>query len=126
MNKKIIGPIILIVVVLIAVIIGIGEYVFYQAQDVTEENNNSKVETVINNEDYFILYKGYEIKKELGTQFLDDMDYTDKNLEKYNINYYTYKNSKYIGQKQGKMERTFGDDEERCWNCYRNRKNSNF
>lgn len=90
------------------------------------EKDNSEVESDVNSEDYFILYQGYEIKKELGTQFLDDMDYTDKNLEKYNINYYTYKNSKYIGQQQGKLERTFGEGEGRSRNCYRSRKNSNF
>lgn len=62
--------------------------------------------------DYFVLYKGYEMKKETGVQFLSDMNYTKQNKAKYNRKYYNYENSKNQGEKDGNVQKTYGSSEE--------------
>lgn len=78
-----------------------------QAETTKLQEKINGVEKALNEEEDFIfLYKGYEIKKEVGTQDLSDMEISDKNLEKYNTDYYNYEN----GKSKGKTKGEFGEE----------------
>ena len=74
--------------------------------ETTKNTNAIKTETKKEVKDYFILYKGYEMKKDTGVQNLSDMIINDENNEKYNTNYYNYEKGKYLGETEG----SFGEE----------------
>jgi len=61
--------------------------------------------------DGIVLYKGFDITgyKPGKVYIANDMDFTDKNREKYEIEYYSYEQGKYIGKSTGKFEETYQD-----------------
>lgn len=61
--------------------------------------------------DGIVLYYGYDItgKKPDKNYFLVDMDYTDKNKEKYEITYNSYEKGRYLGKSNGTLEETYED-----------------
>lgn len=96
---------ILIIIVLLLIIAGLVFYIV--------TNNNEEISNISNDvkeiSDYFILYKGYEIKKETGVQFLTEMEITEKAEEKYNITYYNYENGGYFGKINGNVEPVYDE-----------------
>lgn len=65
-----------------------------------------KEETAVEDESYFILYKGCEIAKEPGNQ--NPLDFSinldESSVSKYNTTYYNYENGLYKGEKEGTFE----------------------
>lgn len=53
-----------------------------------------------------LLYKGREIKGEIGVQDVSDMKLNNDSIKKYNITYSNYENGKYIGETRG----NFGEE----------------
>lgn len=76
---------------------------------ISKNNASANQENKINSDEYFVVYDGYEIPKKTGVPVVDDMKYTKANEEKYNTKYYNYQNSKYTGEKNGKMAVSYGD-----------------
>ena len=110
-------------VILIMAVISLIIYIIVNKQQNESEKENNTQFSITNNTnsnsnekqqvgDYFILYDGYEMQKTATCQYLYDMDYTRENEQKYNITYFNYENSKYKGEKQGKVEMTYGNSEE--------------
>ena len=58
----------------------------------SNSSNNSNI--LGENNSHFILYDGYEMMIKTGRQQISDMENTDENKEKYNINYYCFENGK--------------------------------
>lgn len=68
----------------------------------TNVTNEQKESTdIVNVNEYFILYNGYEIKNETGIQNLSDMKVTEEAKTKYNTKYYNYEKGKYVGETKG-------------------------
>lgn len=61
--------------------------------------------------DGIVLYKGFDITgyKPGKIYVASDMDFTDKNKEKYEIEYYSYEQGKYVGKSTGEFEETYED-----------------
>lgn len=112
------GTAVFIAVIVIAIIVALVAYILINnnEKENTTTNNTNSIENTENAEnvdseigdDYFILYRGYEMEKKEGIQYLEDMDYTKENEEKYNIEYYNYENGKYKGKIEGQVEPTYG------------------
>ena len=61
--------------------------------------------------DGIVLYSGFDITgyKPGKIYMANDMDFTDKNKEKYEIKYYSYEQGKYVGESTGVFEETYQD-----------------
>lgn len=58
------------------------------------------------NENYIVLYNGWEIENKIGAQYENYMRITDNNKNKYDITYYNYEKDKSNGAKKGKFGKT--------------------
>ena len=65
------------------------------------EGVSDSAKTKIENSEYFILYKGCEMKIATGTAWTESLDKSKEN--KYNTTYYNYENGKYLGESNGKV-----------------------
>ena len=83
---------------------GYGDIIGLVKGEKKAENSKKQEEETVS--DYFILYKGYEIKKVAGVQDLSEMKITDEATKKYNIVYYNYQSRQYTGEKEG----SFGEE----------------
>ena len=82
----------------------IEEYILnlYKKNSVTQSVTNSVAQ-----DDFFIVYNGREIQKDVGVKQTSDMETSENNKKKYNIKYYNYENGQYKGETKG----TFGKEE---------------
>lgn len=116
MEKKDTGAgIIFLIILIIGICLALIGFMFYMLQLKGEakvyDNSTSKinVENIVDEEgnepieDYFILYKGFEINLTTGSQSLKDMTINDENINKYNTTYYNYNEGKYIGETEGEF-----------------------
>ena len=72
--------------------------------------SNSVEQPVTNSvaqDNYFIVYNGREIQKEVGVKQTSDMETSENNKKKYNTIYYNYENGQYKGETKG----IFGKEE---------------
>lgn len=74
----------------------------YKKNSVTQPVTNSVAQ-----EDFFIVYNGREIQKDVGVKQTSDMETSENNKKKYNIKYYNYENGQYKGETKG----IFGKEE---------------
>lgn len=74
----------------------------YKKNSVTQPVTNS-----VSQEDFFIVYNGREIQKDVGVKQTSDMETSENNKKKYNIKYYNYENGQYKGETKG----IFGKEE---------------
>ncbi len=82
----------------------------YKKNSVTQSVTNSVEQPVKNSvaqDDYFIIYNGREIQKEVGVKQTSDMEISEKNKKKYNTKYFNYEDGKYKGETTG----IFGKEE---------------
>ena len=87
----------------------IQEYL-YKKNSVTQSVTNSVEQSVTNTvaqDDFFIVYNGREIQKDVGVKQTSDMETSKNNKKKYNIKYYNYENGQYKGETKG----IFGKEE---------------
>lgn len=127
----------IIILILIAVIVGMGLYFFNQGQAVETQISNREIGEKIQNNNvlsndnqiteimqtsqdegvkqqntnqnnYMVLIDGYEIGKKYGRYDISDgMKITNETLKRYNTKYYNYEDGKYLGESKG----VFGTDE---------------
>lgn len=57
--------------------------------------------------DYFVLYKGYKIALDTTVQDLSDMELNEENKKTYNTKYYNYENGRYVGESEGELVETY-------------------
>ena len=99
-------------IIMLAIIVGLVFVI------VRGDNNKDVTENVIENvsgeekidvDEYILLHKGTEIKKEVGVQHIGYgfMEFTKENKEKYNIEYYNYEKN----EEKGKTQGIFGEDQ---------------
>lgn len=74
----------------------------YKKNSVTQSVTNSVAQ-----DDFFIVYNGREIQKDIGVKQTSDMETSENNKKKYNIKYYNYENGQYKGETKG----IFGKEE---------------
>lgn len=82
------------------------KYLDYLQSQIDYINDDKVDEISKGNTDFIFLYNGFEIEKNVGVQYPDYMEINNENIEKYNINYYNYRNNEYAGKSKG----IFGKD----------------
>jgi hypothetical protein len=124
-NKKI--SLVTYIITLIIMAILVGGLIFYNIKnskqtkgtnttntantEITTSNTNTinttnATENNIADENYIILYNGYEIENKIGTQYENYMKITNNNKEKYNITYYNYEKGQSYGETKGEFGNT--------------------
>lgn len=92
---------IILIIIIAFMIVVWGYYVRYNRESQKPLTNVTDAIATDQLSDYFILYKGIEIDKKVGVQFLDYMEITAANAEKYHTTYYNYENGIYVGKTAG-------------------------
>lgn len=76
-----------------------------KVENVADENIASKEQAEEN--DHFVLYKGYKIALDTSVQDLSDMKLNEENKKIYNTKYYNYENGRYVGESEGELVETY-------------------